>query len=630
MSTSLKVVSMAAVFWASLRRRAMVARRRVIFTRSSRAASSGGDGARTCTAAAGCATGMGWAAARSIAASMSPFVTRPSRPEPGTVVVSMPLSAASLRTEGASGTSAGAIRGETGAAGGSALGVMSSGPAPMGFVVEVFSPGLPVGLAVAVPPAAPSAIWPSNAPTATVSPSLAAMSASTPAAGDGTSIVTLSVSSSTSGSSTATASPACLNQRPIVASITDSPRVGTRMSAMSCSSIQGVVEKRLELCEMLGHHAGGGRRGRRPADIARPALLGVGAGEGEFEIRLDEVPAAHVARLLLTPHHLGVLEAGQLLGQHLGGKRIELLDAHQIDVVDAVLLALLVEVVIDLAGAQDDAADLVVGDEADGVVARLLRIVPQQPVEGGVGRELVKARDRALVAQQALRRHQDQRLADVALELAPQHMEIVGRRRAVRHLHVVLGTHLQEALEPGRRMLRSLALEAVRQKADEARHAQPLAFARRDELVEHDLGPVGEVAELRLPQRQRVRLRQGVAVFEAKHCLLGQHRVDDLEPRLVVGEVVERDVALLGVLVDQHRMALREGAAFTVLAREAHREAFGEQRGESERLGGGPVDTLPGLDRLGAALKEALDRPVHMEALGHRGDLAADFLQSVG
>ena len=79
---------------------------------------------------------------------------------------------------------------------------------------------------------APSLIWPSNAPTATVSPSLAAISESTPAAGAGTSIVTLSVSSSTSGSSTATGSPAFLNQRPMVASVTDSPSVGTRMSAI--------------------------------------------------------------------------------------------------------------------------------------------------------------------------------------------------------------------------------------------------------------------------------------------------------------------------------------------------------------------------------------------------------------
>ena len=48
MSTSLNVVSMAAVFCASLRRRAMVWRSRVILTRSSRAASFGTEGARSC------------------------------------------------------------------------------------------------------------------------------------------------------------------------------------------------------------------------------------------------------------------------------------------------------------------------------------------------------------------------------------------------------------------------------------------------------------------------------------------------------------------------------------------------------------------------------------------------------
>ena len=54
------------------------------------------------------------------------------------------------------------------------------------------------------------------------------------------------------------------------------------------------------------------------------------------------------------------LIARQLLDQRLERERIELLDAQQIDVVDAALLALFEEIVIDLAGAQDHAADLVV------------------------------------------------------------------------------------------------------------------------------------------------------------------------------------------------------------------------------------------------------------------------------
>ena len=57
----------------------MVWRSLVIFTRSSREASSGADGARTCTGAAGAAAATAGPVA--IAASMSPLVTRPSLPE---------------------------------------------------------------------------------------------------------------------------------------------------------------------------------------------------------------------------------------------------------------------------------------------------------------------------------------------------------------------------------------------------------------------------------------------------------------------------------------------------------------------------------------------------------------------
>src|SRR5947209_7113154 len=149
---------------------------------------------------------------------MSLLVTRPSLPEPSSLVGSMPVSAAILRTEGASGAPAAvAFGGGTGAG----LGLASAAGTGAGFVAA--------GLAGAP---APSLISPSSAPTATVSPSLAEISPSVPAAGAGTSIVTLSVSSSTSGSSTATGSPGFLNHLPMVASVTDSPSVGTRISAM--------------------------------------------------------------------------------------------------------------------------------------------------------------------------------------------------------------------------------------------------------------------------------------------------------------------------------------------------------------------------------------------------------------
>src|SRR5262249_8477124 len=142
-------------------------------------------------------------------------------------------------------------------------------------------------------------------------------------AGAGTSIVTLSVSSSTSGSSTATASPAFLNHLPMVASVTDSPSVGTRMSVMafvslgpSCPGLsrastpccvatkdvdgrdepghdnrklsQRLVEELLELGEMLDHQAGGGRGRRRAAGVARMLVLGADLVEHPADEGVDE------------------------------------------------------------------------------------------------------------------------------------------------------------------------------------------------------------------------------------------------------------------------------------------------------------------------------------------------------
>ena len=70
---------------------------------------------------------------------------------------------------------------------------------------------------------------PNKEPTSTVSPSLTFIDDSVPAKGDGTSILTLSVSNSTSGSSESTSSPTCLSHLATVASVTDSPKDGTKI-----------------------------------------------------------------------------------------------------------------------------------------------------------------------------------------------------------------------------------------------------------------------------------------------------------------------------------------------------------------------------------------------------------------
>src|SRR5579862_1416047 len=210
-STSLKVVSWAAVFCDSLSRSAIVRRRRDMATRSSRFALGRGPAGTT-------GAGAGFTSRRaSSAASMSPLVTRPSLPVPVTSAGSRLFSSPMRRADGIGCTSAFGAGAGAAAGFGAGLGAAESG------LLAATDDGAP---------ALPSARRPSTAPTCTVSPALTAMDSIAPDAGAGTSTVTLSVSSSSSGSSRTTASPSFLNQRATVASVTDSPIAGTLISIM--------------------------------------------------------------------------------------------------------------------------------------------------------------------------------------------------------------------------------------------------------------------------------------------------------------------------------------------------------------------------------------------------------------
>ncbi len=175
--------------------------------------------------------------------------------------------------------------------------------------------------------------------------------------------------------------------------------------------------------------------------------------------------------------------------------------------------------------------------------------------------------------------------------------ELRGRGRHD-HLDVVLGAKLQVALEPRRGVLRALAFVAVRQVHRERAQAPPLRLAGGDELVDHHLGAVGEVAELRFPDHQLEGVRRRVAVLEAEHRLLRQERIDHEEVGLAFADVLQRKVdariPLLAVLVVQHRVAVGEGAAAAVLPRQAHRVALVDQRRVGEVLRHAPVErSLP-------------------------------------
>ena len=183
-------------------------------------------------------------------------------------------------------------------------------------------------------------------------------------------------------------------------------------------------------------------------------------------------------------------------------------------------------------------------------------------------------------------------LPEAAMHLAAQDVEIIGRGGRHADLHIVLGAKLQITLQAGGGMFRPLAFIAMRQQQGQARHAQPFHFAAGDELVHHDLRAIGEVAELGFPQHQRLGLGGGIAIFKAQHRFFRQQGVDHLEAALVFADMLQREIAFLGLLVDQGGMALAEGAARRILARQADIEAFVQQGAEGQRLRRWPSRSL--------------------------------------
>ena len=73
-----------------------------------------------------------------------------------------------------------------------------------------------------------------------------------------------------------------------------------------------------------------------------------------------------------------------------------------------------------------------------------------------------------------------------------------------RELLRVVIAELEEALQTTARVLRTLAVETVRQAHNEARTLEPFALSGSDELVNDALRVVRKVAELCLPDRECV------------------------------------------------------------------------------------------------------------------------------
>ena len=258
-------------------------------------------------------------------------------------------------------------------------------------------------------------------------------------------------------------------------------------------------------------------------------------------------------------------------------ERVELFDAHDRDLFVLQFVAPPGQVVVHLARAQQHARHLRAGflRRHPGVVDDFLECAVRQILHAAHARG---------VAEQALGRHHDQRLAEPVQHLAAEHVEVLRGRRGIAHLDVVPPAELEEPLQTRRGVLRSLPLVPVGEQAHKARPPVPLRLGAGDVLIDDHLRAVAEVPELRFPDHQHVGRREGEPVLEAQHRVLRERRVVDAVLRLTdpaflvdrarvvvrpghahLADVVERDVRLARVVIPDHRVAVAERPASAVL-----------------------------------------------------------------
>src|SRR5215468_8448714 len=159
-------------------------------------------------------------------------------------------------------------------------------------------------------------------------------------------------------------------------------------------------------------------------------------------------------------------------------------------------------------------------------------------------------------------------------------MEILSRIRGLADLDVVSRRQLQKAFDSRAGMLRSLAFISVRQKQNQARQQSPFVLAGTHKLVDDGLRDVGEVAELRLPEYERLGIITAVAVFESHDTGFGERRIVDIAGRLSVDDMPQWNIFGFVLGVDQYGMPLVEGRATGILTAQPDRNPLLHQAGE--------------------------------------------------
>mmetsp|Transcript_7917 Transcript_7917/g.23438 ORF Transcript_7917/g.23438 Transcript_7917/m.23438 type:complete len:649 (+) Transcript_7917:486-2432(+) len=365
---------------------------------------------------------------------------------------------------------------------------------------------------------------------------------------------------------------------------------------------------------------------------------------------------AHIFGLLLRPQDLCVAVFGNGLRNSIECKRCNLLQPHNGNIDSRLLFTLGKELVVDLATAEHQRLHPL------RVFTDILVRLVQDPLEGSAGPHILDARHAPLVPEQILRRDDNEGLAEIAVDLPSQAVEVVGGRRAIHDLPVaLLDLHprgplhvgdvmrilvdlLQEPFDAAGGMLGALPVVAVGKEHDKSGLAHPLVLSGGYELIDHDLGPVDEISELRLPHDEGVGVLQAVSQFEAEDREFREDGITAGELRLRVGESqflhrgrhaeltgegVEGGILLLGLLILHDGVTVAERTALNVLSGDPDVIPLQKEGSVRHGLGGPPVDVVSALGHGRACLEDLDHLAVEFEIFGDRSRLHADVLEGL-
>jgi len=241
--------------------------------------------------------------------------------------------------------------------------------------------------------------------------------------------------------------------------------------------------------------------------------------EQSLDTGLSEAPGTGVERLLLAPDDgLGVGVLVKVLLELLPREGVKLLNASDGDVVQVVLRSVLVKGSPDLTAAENNALNLLRSLDS----TSLMLGIRDNPLEASVlASELLNVATSQRVTEKRFGEEDNEGLAVLAVHLAAENMEQVGRRGHVGDLHVavlvltdklltsgeitgILVAELKVSLETSRRVLGTLTIVTVGQRHDKTGSLHPLDLTRSDKLVDDTLSVVGKVTELGLPHDKGV------------------------------------------------------------------------------------------------------------------------------